>query len=134
MWRPPATTLCGLVYIKCMKTTENAAGSSVLWLRPVYGDTCHLSLVALYSVRNVVIFCTGRVHRCSHKYQLRTSPSNGSASITSPFLHCTASLGQTQHLFVRRGERRMHFDGNSFIVRNGGHSAGFDDKNQLKVY
>ncbi|KOB64445.1 Uncharacterized protein OBRU01_17833 [Operophtera brumata] len=27
--------------------------------------------------------------------------SNGSASITSPFLHCTASLGQTQHLFVR---------------------------------
>ncbi|CAH0716549.1 unnamed protein product, partial [Brenthis ino] len=75
-----------------------------------------------------------RVHRCSHKYQLRTSPSNGSASITSPFLHCTASLGQTQHLFVRRGERRMHFDGNSFIVRNAGHSAGFDDKNQLKVY
>ncbi|XP_038216518.1 uncharacterized protein LOC123705213 isoform X3 [Colias croceus] len=75
-----------------------------------------------------------RIHRCSHKYQLRTSPSNGSASITSPFLHCTASLGQTQHLFVRRGERRMHFDGNSFIVRNAGHSAGFDDKNQLKVY
>lgn len=34
----------------------------------------------------------------------------------------------------RRGERRMHFDGNSFIVRNAGHSAGFDDKNQLKVY
>ncbi|XP_013147274.1 PREDICTED: uncharacterized protein LOC106110108 [Papilio polytes] len=75
-----------------------------------------------------------RIHRCSHKYQLRTSPSNGSASITSPFVHCTASLGQTQHLFVRRGERRMHFDGNSFIVRNAGHSAGFDDKNQLKVY
>lgn len=35
---------------------------------------------------------------------------------------------------LRRGERRMHFDGNSFIVRNAGHSAGFDDKNQLKVY
>lgn len=37
-------------------------------------------------------------------------------------------------VIFRRGERRMHFDGNSFIVRNAGHSAGFDDKNQLKVY
>lgn len=56
--------------------------------------------------------------------------SNGTASLTTPFLHCTASLGQTSHLFVRRGERRMHYDGTSFIVRNAGHSAGFDDNNQ----
>ncbi|XP_052119658.1 uncharacterized protein LOC113218383 isoform X2 [Frankliniella occidentalis] len=75
-----------------------------------------------------------RVARNSNKYQVRTSPSNGSASLTTPFLHCTASLGQTSHLFVRRGERRMHYDGASFIVRNAGHSAGFDEKNQLKVY
>lgn len=34
----------------------------------------------------------------------------------------------------RRGERRMHFDGSSFTVRNAGHSAGFDDHNLLKVY
>ncbi|KAG8039465.1 hypothetical protein G9C98_008108 [Cotesia typhae] len=70
----------------------------------------------------------------SNKYQMRTSPSNGTASLTTPFMHCTASLGQTSHLFVRRGERRMHYDGTSFIVRNAGHSAGFDDNNQLKVY
>lgn len=75
-----------------------------------------------------------RIARNSNKYQLRTSPSNGTASLTTPFLHCTASLGQTSHLFVRRGERRMHYDGTSFIVRNAGHSAGFDDNNQLKVY
>ncbi|GLG95965.1 uncharacterized protein GBIM_02814 [Gryllus bimaculatus] len=75
-----------------------------------------------------------RVARNSNKYQLRTSPSNGTASLTTPFLHCTASMGQTSHLFVRRGERRMHYDGASFIVRNAGHSAGFDEKNQLKVY
>ncbi|XP_034239037.1 protein enabled homolog [Thrips palmi] len=75
-----------------------------------------------------------RVARNSNKYQVRTSPSNGTASLTTPFLHCTASLGQTSHLFVRRGERRMHYDGASFIVRNAGHSAGFDEKNQLKVY
>uniref|UniRef100_A0A1B6MG25 Uncharacterized protein n=1 Tax=Graphocephala atropunctata TaxID=36148 RepID=A0A1B6MG25_9HEMI len=75
-----------------------------------------------------------RIARNSNKYQLRTSPSNGSATITTPFVHTTASLGQTSHLFVRRGERRMHYDGSSFIVRNAGHSAGFDDKNMLKVY
>ncbi|XP_068084820.1 uncharacterized protein fest [Anabrus simplex] len=75
-----------------------------------------------------------RVARNSNKYQMRTSPTNGTASLTTPFLHCTASMGQTSHLFVRRGERRMHYDGASFIVRNAGHSAGFDEKNQLKVY
>ncbi|XP_022902731.1 uncharacterized protein [Onthophagus taurus] len=75
-----------------------------------------------------------RVGRNSNKFSLRTSPSNGSASVSSPFLHCTGSMGQTRHLFVRRGERRMHYDGASFIVRNAGHSAGFDDKHQLKVY
>ncbi|XP_014279959.1 uncharacterized protein fest isoform X2 [Halyomorpha halys] len=75
-----------------------------------------------------------RVARNSNKYHLRTSPTNGTASMTTPFLHCTASMGSTSHLFVRRGERRMHFDGSSFIVRNAGHSAGFDEKTQLKVF
>lgn len=75
-----------------------------------------------------------RIGRNSNKFSLRTSPTNGSASVSSPFLHCTGSLGQTRHLFVRRGERRMHYDGSSFIVRNAGHSAGFDEKHQLKVY
>ncbi|CAG9770169.1 unnamed protein product [Ceutorhynchus assimilis] len=75
-----------------------------------------------------------RVGRQSNKFCLRTSPTNGSASISTPFMHCTGSLGQTRHLFVRRGERRMHYDGSTFIVRNAGHSAGFDEKHQLKVY
>ncbi|XP_044735291.1 uncharacterized protein LOC123297613 isoform X2 [Chrysoperla carnea] len=75
-----------------------------------------------------------RIGRNSNKFSLRTSPANGSASVSSPYVHCTGSLGQTSHLFVRRGERRMHYDGASFIVRNAGHSAGFDDKHQLKVY
>ncbi|KAJ8985185.1 hypothetical protein NQ317_018214 [Molorchus minor] len=75
-----------------------------------------------------------RVGRNSNKYSLRTSPTNGSASVSSPYMHCTGSMGQTRHLFVRRGERRMHYDGSTFIVRNAGHSAGFDEKHQLKVY
>ncbi|XP_057664781.1 uncharacterized protein LOC130899065 isoform X1 [Diorhabda carinulata] len=75
-----------------------------------------------------------RVGRNSNKFSLRTSPTNGSASVSSPYMHCTGSMGQTRHLFVRRGERRMHYDGSTFIVRNAGHSAGFDEKHQLKVY
>jgi len=84
-----------------------------------------------------------RVGRGTSKYSIRTSPKNGTASLTTPYVHCTASLGvgsgpggmaTTPHLFVKRGERRMHYDGQTFIVRNAGHSAGFDENNQLKVY
>lgn len=43
-------------------------------------------------------------------------------------------MGQSSHLFVRRDERRMHFDGSCFVVRNAGHSSGFDESNNLRVY
>lgn len=33
-----------------------------------------------------------------------------------------------------RNEKRMHFDGSCFIVRNAGHSAGFNENNLLIVY
>ncbi|KAL5289349.1 hypothetical protein ACFFRR_009471 [Megaselia abdita] len=75
-----------------------------------------------------------KIQRNHNKCLIRTSPSNGSATLTTPIIHCTASLGKTSHLFVRRGDRRMHFDGSSFIVRNAGHSAGFDENNLLNVY
>ncbi|XP_058123613.1 uncharacterized protein LOC131294797 [Anopheles ziemanni] len=65
---------------------------------------------------------------------IRTSPTNGSATVTTPSIHCTASLGATSHLFVRCEEKRMHFDGAAFVVRNAGHSAGFDEINRLRVY
>jgi len=75
-----------------------------------------------------------RLSRNNMKHQIRTSPTNGTVSVTTPFIHCTASMGQTSHLFVKRGERRMHYDGTTFIVRNAGHSAGFDENNAFKVY
>uniref|UniRef100_A0A1B0CCM3 Uncharacterized protein n=1 Tax=Lutzomyia longipalpis TaxID=7200 RepID=A0A1B0CCM3_LUTLO len=75
-----------------------------------------------------------RITSSNNKCLIRTSPGNGSATLTTNFMHCTASMGQTSHLFVRRGELRMHFDGSQFVVRNAGHSAGFDDNNRLKVY
>lgn len=37
----------------------------------------------------------------TNKILIRTSPGNGSATLTNGTLHCTASLGQTSHLFVR---------------------------------
>jgi len=84
-----------------------------------------------------------RIGRGTSKYQLRTSPTTGTASITTPQLHTTASVGiapsknsagNGPHLFVKRGERRLHSDGVTFIVRNAGHASGFDEFNQLKVY
>ncbi|XP_033255276.1 uncharacterized protein LOC117194920 [Drosophila miranda] len=75
-----------------------------------------------------------KVTRVDNKCLIRTSPGNGSATLTTPGIHCTASLGKTSHLFVRRNEKRMHFDGSCFIVRNAGHSAGFNENNLLIVY
>ncbi|XP_033255284.1 uncharacterized protein LOC117194930 [Drosophila miranda] len=52
-----------------------------------------------------------KVTRVDNKCLIRTSPGN-----------------------VRRNEKRMHFDGSCFIVRNAGHSAGFNENNLLIVY
>ena len=76
----------------------------------------------------------GSVQRDNGKRLLRTSSTLGTANITTPFIHTTASMGQNPHIFVRRGERRLHYDATNFVVRNAGHSAGFDDRGRLKVY
>ncbi|XP_017836685.1 uncharacterized protein LOC108595905 [Drosophila busckii] len=75
-----------------------------------------------------------KVTRQHNKGLIRTSPGNGSVTLTTLGIHCTASLGKTSHLFLRRNEKRMHFDGSNFIVRNAGHSAGFNENNLLIVY
>lgn len=33
-----------------------------------------------------------------------------------------------------QGDRRIHFDGAVFCVRNGGYSAGFDEKNKVTIF
>ncbi|XP_012273853.1 uncharacterized protein LOC105696186, partial [Orussus abietinus] len=114
----------------CLQEAAAALGAAQYWVTDEGVENWIINNVRVSQTPDGLV----RIARNSNKYQLRTSPSNGTASLTTPFLHCTASLGQTSHLFVRRGERRMHYDGTSFIVRNAGHSAGFDDDNQLKVY
>lgn len=42
-----------------------------------------------------------RISKTNKNILIRTSPGNGSATLTTPYIHCTASLGQTSHLFVR---------------------------------
>ncbi|XP_043674899.1 uncharacterized protein LOC122632306 isoform X1 [Vespula pensylvanica] len=114
----------------CLQEAATVLGASQYWITDEGVENWIINNVRISQTPDGLV----RIGRNSNKYQLRTSPSNGTASLTTPFLHCTASLGQTSHLFVRRGERRMHYDGTSFIVRNAGHSAGFDDNDQLKVY
>ncbi|XP_063221163.1 uncharacterized protein LOC134530344 [Bacillus rossius redtenbacheri] len=114
----------------CVDEAKAALGESQFWLNDEGVSNWIINNVRVSQTADGLI----RVARNSNKYLMRTSPSNGTASLTTPFIHCTASLGQTSHMFVRRGERRMHFDCSSFIVRNAGHSAGFDDHNKLKVY
>ncbi|GFG35339.1 hypothetical protein Cfor_10327 [Coptotermes formosanus] len=91
-----------------------------------------------FVINNVLVSqtCDGlvRIGRKRNKYQVRTGPLSGKAAVSTPFIHCTASMGPTPHLFVRRGERRMHYDGTNFVLRNAGHSAGFDENNRLRVY
>ncbi|XP_011503349.1 PREDICTED: uncharacterized protein LOC105366555 [Ceratosolen solmsi marchali] len=113
----------------CIQEAAGALSAGQYWLTDEGVENWIINNVRISQTPDGLV----RIARNSNKYQLRTSPSNGTASLTTPFLHCTASLGQTSHLFVKRGERRMHYDCTSFIVRNAGHSAGFDN-NQLKVF
>ena len=48
----------------------------------------------------------------------------------------TASLGDESHMFLRSKDRRLHYNGNTgvFIVRNAGHSAGFDEDGELRIF
>lgn len=42
-----------------------------------------------------------KVTRQHNKGLIRTSPGNGSVTLTTIGIHCTASLGKTSHLFLR---------------------------------
>uniref|UniRef100_A0A336M9X0 CSON014149 protein n=1 Tax=Culicoides sonorensis TaxID=179676 RepID=A0A336M9X0_CULSO len=108
----------------------NITNNTSFWLNDDSSETFEINGYRITQTTDGLV----RVTRANNRCIIRTSPNNGSATITSPFIHCTASLGATSHLFVRRGERRMHFDGASFVVRNAGHSAGFDEHNRLRVY
>jgi hypothetical protein len=67
-------------------------------------------------------------------FTIKTSPSNGKARLHSSFMSIPASMGEESHLFVKSNDRRIHYNGKAFVVRNAGHSAGFDDDGQLRIW
>ena len=71
---------------------------------------------------------------CTDHFSIRTSAENRSVTLATPNMYCTASMSDSPHLFVRHNERRIHFDGANFIVRNMGHSASFDSQNLLRIH
>ena len=68
------------------------------------------------------------------KFVMKLSPGNGKLRFQSSFVYITASVGEEAHLFVKSNERRIHYNGKSFVVSNAGHSAGFDEKGLLKIW
>ena len=71
----------------------------------------------------------------SEKFIFKTSPNNGKVKLESSFVHVTASLGEESHMFVKSGNHRLHYNGqtNMFIVRNAGNAAGFDESGMLRL-
>jgi len=67
-------------------------------------------------------------------FSLKTSPGNGKARLQSSFIYVTASTGNEAHLFVKSKDRRIHHSTKAFVVRNAGHSAGFDEKGELRIF
>ena len=90
---------------------------------------------------------------CGSKSFLSASPNNGKLKVGTGFIqvslsqshvpHCshlscqaTASRGGQSHLFLRSGERRLHYTGSTkvMMVRSYGHTAGFDETGNLRIY
>ena len=71
-----------------------------------------------------------------NKIIARSSPSNGKVKVDSDFVHMTASLGPESHMFIRSLNRRLHYSGETmvFTARNAGHSAGFDNEGNLRIF
>jgi len=71
-----------------------------------------------------------------NKVVIKSSPSNGKIKYETSNLQMTASMGKESHLFLRSGDRRLHYNGETmvFAVRNAGHSAGFDERGSLRIY
>jgi len=67
---------------------------------------------------------------------MRSSPANGKLRFKNDFVQITASCGEEAHVFLRVCERRLHYNGQNtvFTVRNAGHSAGFDEEGELKIF
>jgi len=67
---------------------------------------------------------------------LRVSPTNGKVKLVTPSVQASASLGEESHFFLRSGQKRLHYNGNTgvFVVRSSGQSAGFNEVGNLEIH
>jgi len=70
----------------------------------------------------------------NEQFAMRTSPTNGKCRLESSFVYMTASMGDEAHVFIKSNERRIHYNGTAFVVRNAGHSAGYDENGDLRIW
>lgn len=73
------------------------------------------------------------MNRGKNEIQIKTNVC-GKGRLTTSKFHCTASSGEQKHLFVKSEDKRMHYDGTKFVVRNAAQSAGFNKDDQLSVF
>ncbi|XP_076329797.1 uncharacterized protein LOC143235470 [Tachypleus tridentatus] len=62
---------------------------------------------------------------------LRTSPTSGNISVSTPFVHMAAGCEPDRCVFVRRGDKRVIAHIGGFNVRCGSQKAGFDEIGRL---
>ena len=84
----------------------------------------------------MVIMIVERTLENRTKILITASPSNGKMRLDTSFVQVTASLGDESHMFLRSKDRRLHYNGTNsvFMVRNAGHSAGFDEEGELRIF
>ncbi|KAF4529437.1 hypothetical protein B566_EDAN003533 [Ephemera danica] len=74
-----------------------------------------------------------RVHRPPETC-IRTSALTGTAGLMHNGLHCTASQGESSHIFTRFGDSKVHYNGVEFKLRTLSQAAGFDGNNRITLY
>jgi hypothetical protein len=78
------------------------------------------------------------VERCvpSGRVMVQASPSTGRLRVQSGLLQATASQGEKAHMFLRVGDRRLHYSCHTRVlaVRRAGHSAGFDSDGNFRIF
>ena len=125
----------------CSKDQESVEESAAQLERAQYWKTASLldcwifnSIFVQQTVDGLVI--VERTLENGARISIKASPSNGKLRLDSSFVQVTASLGDESHMFLRSKDRRLHYNGTNsvFMVRNAGHSAGFDEEGELRIF
>ncbi|XP_067144601.1 uncharacterized protein [Centruroides vittatus] len=65
---------------------------------------------------------------------VRTSPTSGTVSVSTPFVYLAAGCDPERHVFVQRGKKKLNSHLRSFKVKNGTQVAGYDCEGRLILH